>query len=70
MPWDSDGTDNPCHAMDTFAPSDLKTILHSKRANIYYIRHCRVTLLRDCRTGSSESRYITTAQDTIPVGIQ
>jgi CRISPR-associated protein Cas1 len=27
--------------MDAFAPSDLKTILHSKRANIYY-RHCRV----------------------------
>ncbi|MGR3807459.1 hypothetical protein [Pasteurella testudinis] len=22
--------------------SDLKTILHSKRANIYYIEHCRV----------------------------
>ena len=28
--------------MDQFAPSDLKTILHSKRANLYYIRHCRV----------------------------
>ncbi|HQX08131.1 MAG TPA: type I-F CRISPR-associated endonuclease Cas1f, partial [Zoogloea sp.] len=28
--------------MDAFTPSDLKTILHSKRANIYYIRHCRV----------------------------
>lgn len=25
-----------------FAPSDLKTILHSKRANIYYLEHCRV----------------------------
>lgn len=24
------------------APSDLKTILHSKRANIYYLQHCRV----------------------------
>ncbi|SFN17282.1 CRISPR-associated protein, Cas1 family [Izhakiella capsodis] len=23
-------------------PSDLKTILHSKRANIYYLQHCRV----------------------------
>ncbi|HEY3384477.1 MAG TPA: type I-F CRISPR-associated endonuclease Cas1f [Vicinamibacterales bacterium] len=23
-------------------PSDLKTILHSKRANIYYLEHCRV----------------------------
>ncbi|NBU62755.1 MAG: hypothetical protein EBS28_03040, partial [Chlamydiae bacterium] len=22
--------------------SDLKTILHSKRANIYYLEHCRV----------------------------
>ncbi|MBE2293948.1 MAG: type I-F CRISPR-associated endonuclease Cas1 [Phycisphaerales bacterium] len=28
--------------MDTFSPSDLKTILHSKRANIYYLEHCRV----------------------------
>ena len=25
-----------------FASSDLKTILHSKRANIYYLEHCRV----------------------------
>jgi CRISPR-associated protein Cas1 len=24
------------------APSDLKSILHSKRANIYYLQHCRV----------------------------
>lgn len=24
------------------APSDLKTILHSKRANIYYLQYCRV----------------------------
>lgn len=28
--------------MDDFAPSDLKTILHSKRANLYYLEHCRV----------------------------
>jgi CRISPR-associated protein Cas1 len=28
--------------MDRFSPSDLKTILHSKRANIYYLEHCRV----------------------------
>ena len=25
-----------------FSPSDLKTILHSKRANLYYLEHCRV----------------------------
>jgi CRISP-associated protein Cas1 len=25
-----------------FTPSDLKTILHSKRANLYYPEHCRV----------------------------
>jgi CRISPR-associated protein Cas1 len=25
-----------------FAPSELKTILHSKRANVYYLEHCRV----------------------------
>lgn len=28
--------------MDDFSPADLKTILHSKRANIYYLQHCRV----------------------------
>lgn len=26
----------------SFTSSDLKTILHSKRANIYYLQHCRV----------------------------
>lgn len=28
--------------MDEIPGSDLKTILHSKRANIYYLEHCRV----------------------------
>lgn len=28
--------------MDDISSSDLKTILHSKRANIYYLEHCRV----------------------------
>jgi CRISPR-associated protein Cas1 len=28
--------------MDEMTPSDLKTILHSKRANLYYLEHCRV----------------------------
>lgn len=28
--------------MDDFTPSDLKTILHSKRANLYYLEYCRV----------------------------
>ena len=28
--------------MQQFSPSDLKTILHSKRANLYYLEHCRV----------------------------
>ncbi|RJS94790.1 type I-F CRISPR-associated endonuclease Cas1f [Salinisphaera sp. Q1T1-3] len=28
--------------MEDLAPSDLKTILHSKRANLYYLQHCRV----------------------------
>lgn len=28
--------------MDDLAPSDLKTILHSKRANLYYLEYCRV----------------------------
>ncbi|PSV15973.1 subtype I-F CRISPR-associated endonuclease Cas1 [Photobacterium kishitanii] len=25
-----------------FSPSELKTIIHSKRANLYYLQHCRV----------------------------
>jgi len=28
--------------MEDISPSDLKTILHSKRANIYYLEHCRI----------------------------
>ncbi|MFI0473621.1 type I-F CRISPR-associated endonuclease Cas1f [Halomonas sp. HMF6819] len=28
--------------MDDVSSSDLKTILHSKRANLYYLQHCRV----------------------------
>ena len=28
--------------MNDISPGDLKTILHSKRANIYYLQHCRV----------------------------
>jgi CRISPR-associated protein Cas1 len=28
--------------MDDISSSDLKTILHSKRANLYYLEHCRV----------------------------
>ena len=28
--------------MEDLSPSDLKTILHSKRANLYYLQHCRV----------------------------
>lgn len=28
--------------MDDFSPSDLKNILHSKRANMYYLEYCRV----------------------------
>lgn len=30
------------HEVNDISPSDLKTILHSKRANIYYLQHCRV----------------------------
>ena len=28
--------------MDDLSPADLKTILHSRRANLYYLEHCRV----------------------------
>lgn len=41
--------------MDDFSPSDLKTILHSKRANLYYLEHCRV-LVNDGRV-----EYVTEA---------
>lgn len=30
--------------MKSFSPSDLKGILYSKRANIYYLEHCRVVV--------------------------
>ncbi len=33
---------NNAYTDSSFASSDLKTILHSKRANIYYLSHCRV----------------------------
>lgn len=33
--------DNP-YTSNSFNSSDLKTILHSKRANIYYLQYCRV----------------------------
>jgi CRISP-associated protein Cas1 len=29
-------------SLDNIASGDLKTILHSKRANLYYLEHCRV----------------------------
>lgn len=28
--------------MEDLSPADLKTILHSKRANVYYLQHCRL----------------------------
>lgn len=28
--------------MDEISPGDLKSIIHSKRANIYYLEHCRL----------------------------
>ncbi len=28
--------------MEDISAAELKTILHSKRANIYYLQHCRV----------------------------
>lgn len=41
--------------------TDLKAILHSKRANIYYLEMCRV-LQKDGRTGkrvfNSSKKYI------------
>ena len=42
--------------MENLSPSDLKTILHSKRANLYYLEHCRV-MQKDGRV-----LYLTEAQ--------
>ena len=48
--------------MDTgFTPSELKTILFSKRANIYYLEKCRV-MQKDGRVlylseGKKENQY-------------
>jgi len=35
---------NDHNKMKNIGASDLKTILHSKRANLYYLEHCRVLL--------------------------
>lgn len=43
--------------MDYLKPSDLKTILHSKRANIYYLEKCRV------QVNGGRVEYITTEGD-------
>ncbi|MBY0572938.1 MAG: type I-F CRISPR-associated endonuclease Cas1f, partial [Undibacterium sp.] len=47
--------------MDDLSPSDLKAILHSKRANLYYLEHCRV-MQKDGRVlylteAKNENRY-------------
>ncbi len=49
--------DVKCLPMDNISPSDLKTILHSKRADIYYLEHCRV-MQKDGRV-----LYLTEAKD-------
>ncbi len=41
--------------MNALTPSELKAILHSKRANIYYLEHCRI-LVKDGRV-----EYVTDA---------
>lgn len=47
--------------MNDLSPSDLKAILHSKRANLYYLEHCRV-MQKDGRVlylkeAKSENQY-------------
>ena len=47
--------------MQEFSPSDPKSVLHSKRANLYYLEHCRV-LVKGGRVeyvteAAKESRY-------------
>lgn len=47
--------------MDAFSPTDLKSILHSKRANLYYLQHCRVLVnggrVEYVTDEGSQSRY-------------
>ena len=43
--------------MDYISPSNLKSILHSKRANIYYLEHCRVLV------SGGRVEYVTDAKD-------
>ncbi|WP_311944357.1 type I-F CRISPR-associated endonuclease Cas1f [Halomonas piscis] len=47
--------------MDDLTPTDLKTILHSKRANLYYLQHCRVLVnggrVEYVTNEGSKSRY-------------
>ncbi len=33
---------------NSFSPSDLKTISHSKRSNTYYLQYCRVLINGGC----------------------
>ncbi len=49
-------TRNYLRHMKDLSPSDLKTILHSKRANLYYLEYCRV-MQKDGRV-----LYLTEAQ--------
>ena len=49
--------------MEQLNPSDLKAILHSKRANLYYLEHCRV-MQKDGRV-----LYLTEAKNETNIGI-
>ena len=50
--------------MEQLNPSDLKAILHSKRANLYYLEHARVMqkdgrvlYLTEAKIGSLEKEF-------------
>ena len=47
--------------MEQLNPSDLKAILHSKRANVYYLEYCRVMQLR--KKWATTSSYL---QSSLP----
>lgn len=55
--------------MDIISPSSLKSILHSKRSNIYYLEHCRV-MQKDGRvlyfTEASKMNLYFNIQVTVP----
>ncbi|KAB8306222.1 hypothetical protein EH228_18210 [Erwinia endophytica] len=61
-----------CH-LEFIKPSDLKTILHSKRSNIYYLQYCRV-LVNGGRveyvTEEGKQSLLSCGSSSVPASVQ